>query len=64
MDELPKGKTPTEITRSQLLPYLFEAGLDPDRLSVDHKVVINDLMIYQVIDRRQQELDDIAEGKS
>ena len=51
---------PTEV-KENLLPYLFEAGIDVDRLS-DKKLVIQDLMLYHVIEKRRRELDDIATG--
>ncbi|CAB4003281.1 hypothetical protein AC249_AIPGENE28214 [Paramuricea clavata] len=45
-----------------LLPesYLYEAGLDPDELHSGRKIVIDGLIMYQVIDKRRLELDELA----
>ena len=48
--------------RMSLEPYLFEAGLDPDNLNVERKIIVDSLMMYQVIDKRRYELDDLAKG--
>ena len=44
-------------------PYLFEAGLDPDMLQSNKKLLVDGLIIYQVRDKRRLELDDLAIGK-
>ncbi|CAB3991435.1 PREDICTED: uncharacterized protein LOC107356592 [Paramuricea clavata] len=43
-------------------PYLYEAGLDPDELHSGRKIVIDGLIMYQVIDKRRLELDELAKG--
>ena len=48
--------------RTSLSPYLFEAGLDPDNLVSDHRLLVDGLLLYHVIDKRRMELDDIAKG--
>ena len=48
--------------RSGLEPYIFEAGLDPDDLHCNGKLLIDGLIMYQVIDKRKPELDELAKG--
>ena len=63
MDTLPKDQHPTCDVKEALIPYMFEAGLDPALLSSDPKLVVEGLVVYNVIDKRRLELDDIATGE-
>ncbi len=47
--------------RNSLTPYLHEAGLDPD-LNINRKIIIDGIMMYQVVEKRRLELDDLAKG--
>lgn len=55
---------PSHELRSSLVPYLLEAGLDPDKLVSDRQLLVECLMRYHVIDKRRLELDDIGKGKT
>lgn len=50
-------------TELQVKPYILEAGLDPDTLSGDRNFITQGLMLYNVIDKRRLELNDIKKGK-
>ena len=52
-----------EQLKEDLTPYVFESGLDIDLLNSDRKLIAQGLTMYQVIDKRKQELDDILKGK-
>ena len=41
---------------------MFEAGLDPDILANNTHLVAEGLMLYNVIDRRRLQLEDIKSG--
>ena len=41
---------------------MYEAGLDPDNLSKQPKMIVHELMIYQVLDKKHLELNDLAAG--
>ena len=41
---------------------MLESGIDVDIIHSDPKLVSQGLMVYQVIDKRRRELDDIAKG--
>ncbi|XP_046856142.1 uncharacterized protein LOC124449246 [Xenia sp. Carnegie-2017] len=60
--ELENCHTPSPEMLNKLCPYLFESGVDMDILSGNTQLAIQDLMFYQVIDKRRRELDDIAKG--
>ena len=64
LDGLSKDELPSQHLKTALGPYLFEAGLDPDKLVTDRQLLIEGLMRYHVIDERHMELDDIAKGTS
>lgn len=42
---------------------MFEAGLDPDILSGNHKLVVEGLVMWNIIDKRRLELNDMIKGK-
>lgn len=63
MDALPKDQHPTPEARCSIEPYLYEAGLDPDNLYGNRKLLLEGLMLYHVIDKRHFELDDLAHGE-
>lgn len=42
---------------------MYEAGLDPDNLVKQPKVIVHGLMIFQVLYKRHLELDDLANGR-
>ena len=62
LDALPKDEKLVGELRSGLEPYIFEAGLDPDDLHCNGKLLIGGLIMYQVIDKRKPELDELAKG--
>ena len=62
LDALPKDEKLVGELRSGLEPYIFEAGLDPDDLHCNGKLLIDGLIMYQVIDKRKPELDELAKG--
>ena len=41
---------------------MYEAGLDPDNLAKQPKVIVHGLIVYQVLYKRHLELDDLATG--
>lgn len=53
-----------DALKETLTPYLFESGLDIQTLSRNRKHSIQSLMVYNVIDKRKRQLDDIAKGSS
>ena len=58
----PHMELPEEI-KDGITPYLFESGLDISSLYSDRRLAIQGLMVYQVIDKRKRELDEIAKGE-
>ena len=58
----PHVELPMEL-KDGIIPYLSESGIDISSLNSDRRLVIQDLMVYQVIDKRKRELDDIAKGE-
>ncbi|XP_078364127.1 uncharacterized protein LOC144648453 [Oculina patagonica] len=60
LDSLPNDEDHTQDARLSLEPYLYEAGLDPDNLYGNRKLVLEGLMVYHVIDKRR--LDELAQG--
>ncbi|CAB3999587.1 PREDICTED: uncharacterized protein LOC107356592 [Paramuricea clavata] len=60
-DVAPDVRIPEQL-KEDLTPYVFESGLDIDLLHSDRKLIAQGLMMYQVIDKRKQELDDILKG--
>ena len=48
--------------KEELMSYLLEAGIDPDRFIKDHKLVIEELMMYHVIDKRRLQIIDMGKG--
>ena len=48
--------------KEELMPYLLEAGIDPDRFTKDRNLVIEELMLYHVIDKRRLQIIDIGKG--
>ena len=45
-----------------LIPYLLEAGVDVELLHTNRKLIIQGLLIFNVVEKRKLELDDIAKG--
>ena len=64
LERLPNNVSPTAELRCELEPYMYEVGLDPDNLAKQPKVIVHGLMIYQVLDKRHLELDDLATGEN
>ena len=62
LDALPKDEKLVGELRSGSEPHIFEAGLDPDDLHCNGKLLIDGLIMYQVIDKRKPELDELAKG--
>jgi len=60
---LPNDENHTQDARLSLEPYLYEAGLDPDNLYGNRKLVLEGLMVYHVIDKRHLELNELAQGE-
>ena len=55
---------PSLQLRQQLGDHLLEAGIDPDLLgnSTFNRVVIQGLLLYNVVDKRRPQINDIASG--
>lgn len=55
---------PSLQLRQQLGAHLLEAGIDPDLLgnSTFNRVVIQGLLLYNVVDKRRPQINDIASG--
>lgn len=55
---------PSLQLRQQLGAHLLEAGIDPDLLgnSTFNRVVIQGLLLYNVVDKRRLQINDIASG--
>jgi hypothetical protein len=45
-----------------MIPYLLEAGVDIELLSSNREVVVQCLLLYNIIEKRKIELDDILVG--
>ena len=63
---LPIDEKPSTDLKTALDPYMLEAGLDPDQLSVsqNRKLIVESLMTFHVIDKRRLALDDIIKGNN
>ena len=48
--------------KEELIPYLLEAGIDLDRFIKDHKLVMEELMMYHVINKRRLQKIDMGKG--
>ena len=48
--------------KEELMANLLEASIDPDRFIKDHKLVIEELMMYHVIDKRRLQIIDMGKG--
>lgn len=55
------GQLPAGVS-DDITPYLLEAGIDVELLHTDKKLIIQGLLIFNVIEKRKLELDDIAKG--
>ena len=51
-----------EPLKCRLEPYLFEAGLDPGHS--DRKFMVQGLVLYNVINKRRLEMEDICKGNA
>ncbi|CAB4004546.1 Hypothetical predicted protein, partial [Paramuricea clavata] len=58
LESSPNDKTLPEDLKSQLEPYLLDAGLDPH--NQDRKFLVQGLMLYNVINKRCLEIEDIC----
>lgn len=57
------SQTPvTPAEKEELTQYLLEAGIDPDTFPTNRERVIQELMLFHVIDKRRLQLNDIAKG--
>ena len=56
----PTDKPLPEDIKSQLEPYLLDAGLDPN--NQDRKFLVQGLMLYNIINKRRLEVEDICKG--
>ena len=63
IEELAPGEKVSEYLNELIESYIFESGLDIGMLNSDPRLIIQGLMVYQVIDKRRRELDDIAKRK-
>ncbi|CAB4007014.1 E3 ubiquitin- ligase UPL2-like [Paramuricea clavata] len=52
----------TASEKEELLQYFLEAGIDPDTFPTNRELVIQELMMFHVIDKRRLQLNDIAKG--
>ncbi len=52
-------KIPADV-RVSLEPYMMEAGIEPEFICVDPRMVVQGLMWYFIINKRKLELNDIA----
>ena len=59
-----EDERPSLQLRQQLGAHLLEAGIDPDLLgnSTFNRVVIQGLLLYNVVDKRRPQINDIASG--
>jgi hypothetical protein len=57
--EFPTNETLREEVSSNLTPYLLEAGVVVELLSSNREMVVQCLLMYNIIERRKMELDDI-----
>ena len=48
--------------KEELMTYLLEAGINPDRFTKDRNLVIEELTLYHVIDKRRLQIIDIGKG--
>lgn len=48
---------------SNIMPYMLEAGVDIELLYSNRNMVCQCLLMYNVIEKRKIELDDILAGK-
>lgn len=62
LEGLSPHSSPSADLKENVLPYMLESGIDVDIIHSDPKLVSQGLMVYQVIDKRRRELDDIAKG--
>lgn len=63
MDALQNEEPPSSALKEGIVPYLLEAGLDPDHLNSNAKLIVDGLMLFNVIEKRRLELEDVAKGK-
>ena len=61
---LPIDEKPSTDLKTALDPYMLEAGVDPDQLSLsqNRKLVVESIVTFHVIDKRRLALDDIIKG--
>ena len=61
LENLPQDEIPSDELKEGITPYIFESGLNID-MSSDRKILIQGVMIYFVIHKRKEEMDDIAQS--
>ena len=62
MLDFPTNETLPDEISSNMIPYLLEAGVDIELLSSNREVVVQCLLLYNTIEKRMIELDDILVG--
>lgn len=62
MNIIPTEDPKNQIEKEDLLQYLLEAGIDPDTFPQNRELVIQELMMFNVIEKRRLQLNDIAKG--
>ena len=62
LESMEANDQPNGSLREAIQPYMFEAGLDPDLLANNTHLVAEGLMLFNVIDRRCLQLEDIKSG--
>ena len=60
--DFPINETLPDEISSNMIPYLLEAGVDIELLSSNREVVVQCLLLYNIIEKRKIELDDILVG--
>ncbi len=60
--DLPTDETLREEVSSNMVPYLLEAGVDVELLSSNREMVVQCLLMYNIVEKRKMELDDILVG--
>ena len=60
--DFPTNETLPDEISSNMIPYLLEAGVDIELLSSNREVVVQCLLLYNIIEKRKIELDDILVG--
>ena len=62
LEDLPQDEKVNDTLRDDLVPYIYEAGLDTVMLNNNRRLLVQGLVVYFVIHKRRRELDNIAKG--